>query len=211
LLYSYFPHPLYLKSAFHVPSLKQNLISITHLYCDNSCKVLFYDTSVSIQGKTTGIVLLRVASNGDLRPIHLPLPSPSLLANVSIHQPAQVWHRRLGHPSFRVLATLCSNKLISFTSKLFQKCVSCCLGKSTKLPFQEAKHFANKPLFLIHSDVWQSPIPSSHGCRYYIIFVDDFSHFVWIYPMIFKSEAFAIFCAFYKMVDNLLNTKTKFF
>jgi len=91
--------PLCLNSVFHVPSLKQNLISIKRLCRDNNCQVLFDDTSVSIQDKTTGTVLLRVASNGDLYPIHIPSSSPSLLGNFSVVQPAQVWHRRLGHPS----------------------------------------------------------------------------------------------------------------
>jgi len=59
--------------------------------------------------------------------------------------------------------------------------------------------------------VWQSLITASHGYKYYIIFVDNFSCFMWLYPMKFKYKAFfVIFCAFHKMVENLLSTKIKY-
>jgi len=53
----YLPTPsrtLCLNYVFHVPSLKQNMLSIKCLCHDNNCQVLFDDPSISIQDKDTG-------------------------------------------------------------------------------------------------------------------------------------------------------------
>lgn len=56
---------------------------------------------------------------------------------------------------------------------------------------------SHTPLKLIHFDVWgPSPVPSLNNYRYYIIFVDEYSHFVWVYPMLHKSKVYAIFLQF---------------
>lgn len=40
-------------------------------------------------------------------------------------------------------------------------------------------------------------MPSPSGSRYYVIFVDDYSRFTWIYLMKHKSEVFSHFQAFF--------------
>ena len=55
------------------------------------------------------------------------------------------------------------------------------------------------------------PVLSNESFRYYIIFIDAFSRFTWIYPMHTKDEALPIFMMFSKHVENLFNTKIKFF
>lgn len=64
---------------------------------------------------------------------------------------------------------------------------------------------------IIHSDVWSSLIFSNLGFHYYVIFVDHFSRFTWIFPMKYKTEVFKHFCAFQKLVENIFNTKIKAF
>lgn len=59
--------------------------------------------------------------------------------------------------------------------------------------------------------MWQSPIPSSLGCRYYVIFIDDFTRFSWIYPLRAKSEVYSKFCVFQQLVENLFDAKIKMF
>ena len=123
-----------------------------------------------------GKLLLRVRSSGDLYPI-------CLQALLTIHQPADSWHGRLGHTNSRVLDSLHLNKYIVKTTKVSSTCDSCYLGKSTRLPFMKVEHCSSKPLYLIHSDLWQSPIISSHGHCYYVLFVDAFWRFSWLYPL----------------------------
>lgn len=53
----------------------------------------------------------------------------------------------------------------------------------------------------MHSNVWgPAPVPSLSGSRYYVIFVDDYSWFTWIYIMKHKSES--LFQAFRAGVEK---------
>jgi Integrase core domain len=84
-------------------------------------------------------------------------------------------------------------------------------AKAHALPFSSSSSsFSSFPLQLVHSDVWgPSPIVSSHGYKYYISFVDDYSHFTWIYFMKHKSEVCDIFSLFKSQVENLQNSTIK--
>lgn len=94
---------------------------------------------------------------------------------------------------------------------------ACQLGKSYKLLFTASSNKASKPLDLIHFDIWgPAPLLSKHGFKYYIIFLDDFSRYTWIFPLKAKSEALLT-----KLKNNLrdqlkfckliLGVNTKFF
>lgn len=51
-----------------------------------------------------------------------------------------------------------------------------------------------KPLKLIHTDIWGFAFMLSlEGFRYSIVFVDNFSKFVWILPLKAKSETKEVF------------------
>ena len=65
------------------------------------------------------------------------------------------------------------------------------------------------PLQLVHSDVWQSPVVSFSGCCYYVIFIDDYSRFSWLFPLKSKSDVYTFFIKFKCMVKNLFSTKIK--
>jgi hypothetical protein len=58
-------------------------------------------------------------------------------------------------------------------------------------------------------DVWTLPIPSTSGCRYYELFVDDYSRFTWLYPILSKAEVFQCFVKFKLLVENLFTAKIK--
>lgn len=50
------------------------------------------------------------------------------------------------------------------------------LGKSTQLQFKNSNEVrTDSPFSLVHSDVWQSPISSVKGYKYYVLFTDDFT------------------------------------
>ena len=43
---------------------------------------------------------------------------------------------------------------------------------------------SNSPLELIYSDVWGPlPIPSHDGFNYYVIFVDHYTKYIWLFPI----------------------------
>jgi hypothetical protein len=89
-------------------------------------------------------------------------------------------------------------------------CHDRCMEKSHKLPFISSTSVSSSPLELMHSDLWcPSPIISRNDFRYYVIFVDDFIKFSWIYFLTTKDELSRVFISFKSQVKNLLNTTIK--
>jgi len=112
------------------------------------------------------IVLLRVKSNGDLYPLSISQP----IFLFFIHQSVDISHGRLGHAISRILDKLHPNTSIIQMTNLTSNCGSCCLGKSTRLPYFEVEHCFDIPLYLIHGDLLQSPVYSNKAYKYYILF-----------------------------------------
>ncbi|KAK1666176.1 hypothetical protein QYE76_054335 [Lolium multiflorum] len=51
-------------------------------------------------------------------------------------------------------------------------------------------------------DVWTSPVPSNSGYNYYLVILDDYSHFVWTFPLRRKSDVAATLTAFFAFVST---------
>lgn len=203
---SFGSHSLPLKNAFYVPSLNKNLLSVARFTQDNFVCFLFYPTGYKIFDLHSGHLLFQGPCKDGLYPISVSRPRPPAFSALS----SSVWHNRLGHPSSSVLSHLSSSLGSTFQNKHFF-CKGCALGKSTQLPFVKNKNHANFPFYLVHSDVWMSPIPYVSGFRYYVLFTDDYSRFTWIYPMRNKSEVFSHFKIFIAMVHNIFNSTVKYF
>ena len=117
---------------------------------------------------------------------------------------AAVWHHRLGHSNTDVLQQLSRNKaIIMHNSDLQKLCDACQLGKSCKIPFLSSEFLASKPLERIHCDLWgPSPVVSSQGFQYYVIFIDNHIRFTWFYPLKLKSDFYHVFLRFQTLVEN---------
>lgn len=115
-----------------------------------------------------------------------------------------VWHRRLGHPNKYSLARLldqfpflCNKSLAASPT-----CEACQKGKHVRLPFPHSMSFTYFPFQIIHCDLWTSPISSISGFQYYLIILDDYTHYVWTFPIRHKSEVPTILRNFYNYVRN---------
>jgi hypothetical protein len=62
-------------------------------------------------------------------------------------------------------------------------------------------------LELIFSDVWGAALKSVGQNKYYMSFIDDFSKFVWLYPIKTKYEVFQRFHEFQQLVECQFNKK----
>ena len=138
--------------------------------------------------------------------------SPWCAAFVGKKIKTAVWHKRLGHPSEEVLAVMLKkSEVIPSIDVSPSVCTACIQGKMTKLPFPISQDRSTVVFERIHSDIWgPSPQKSVEGYRYYISLVDDCSRFVWIFPMVNKSDAFTIFSKFLAFVENQFNASIKF-
>lgn len=83
------------------------------------------------------------------------------------------------------------------------------MAKSHKLSFPTSTHQTSHPLELIHSHVWTSPVMSLNGCKYYVIFIDNFSQFLWLFPLKQMSDVALSFIKFKCLVENLFFHKIK--
>ncbi|GKB50287.1 ribonuclease H-like domain-containing protein [Tanacetum coccineum] len=123
---------------------------------------------------------------------------------------SSTWHRRLSHPREDVLRCLESRNLISCNkSKSSALCHASQLGKHAKLPFYNSESSVDSVFEIIHSDIWTSPILSESEIKYYAIFLDHFSHLVWVYPLHKKSDLFDNFVAFRAYVNKQFNVDIK--
>jgi hypothetical protein len=113
-----------------------------------------------------------------------------------------LWHARLGHPSANTLHQIMRGFSFSCNKKAAHSCEACRVGKHVHLPFSNSSTVASFPFELIHSDVWTSPIPSNSGFVYYLVILDDFSHFVWTFPLRKKSDVATTLTAFYAYVTT---------
>ncbi|GJZ35013.1 ribonuclease H-like domain-containing protein, partial [Tanacetum coccineum] len=186
------------------PNIVKNLISVRQFVRENKCTIEFDEFGFSVKDFRTRQILLRCDSTGDLYPVtSLSYPQAFLVGQ-------QTWHQRLGHPGSDVLRSLVSNNLISCNkTKSPVLCHACQLGKHVRLPFSLSKTIVKSPFDIIHSDLWTSPITSVSGIKYYVLFLDHFSHYLWVYPLRNKSDALSKFIHFRAYVKNQFKTDIK--
>lgn len=122
----------------------------------------------------------------------------------------QQWHARLGHPSYHVLQHILNKMKIPCSTTNLSFCDSCKMGKMHQLPFVNYQITAKSPLELVYPNLWgPSPVLSTEGYRYYIMFVDAYTRYTWLYPLRRKSNSLSIFKTFHKFVDLQFESKLK--
>jgi hypothetical protein len=160
---------------------------------------------LSVKDLTTRRVLARYDGTGPLYTLPLPtLPTttprvvPYALATVASFV---TWHRRLGHLDPDVLSKLSSTSAITcpqgrddFLCHAYQ------LGRHVRLPFPSSSTRALQPFDLIHCDLWTSPVPSVFGYKYYLVILDDCTHYSWIFPLHQKFDTFSTLSHFFAFV-----------
>ncbi|KAM1594973.1 hypothetical protein PS2_001292 [Malus domestica] len=133
-----------------------------------------------------------------------------MVAKADIH----LWHRRLGHPSNAVLHSVLNNHHLPVTGSVNKMpfCVACRMGKASKLPFSVLPCTSVRPFHLVHADVWgPSPSLSCTGFKYYLIIVDDFTKYSWLYPLYLKSDVSSALITFVLKVQTLFASKVQCF
>ncbi|KAL2485872.1 Uncharacterized protein Adt_30628 [Abeliophyllum distichum] len=160
---------LLLKKLLHVPSIKKNLISVSKLIADNHVSVEFFPNCCVVKDLPTRRVLVQGRLEDGLYQLNLPNHNSSSVnhhqsntftlintrlnrstSNNSLESKAEIWHRRLGHPTFSVLEQIlksCNNVKV-INNKTFSFCEACQFGKSHALPFKLSSSHAQMPLDL---------------------------------------------------------------
>jgi hypothetical protein len=89
-------------------------------------------------------------------------------------------------------------------------CDACHLGKQSKLPFPNNNHRCKTKFEIVHMDIWGPlNIDCTHGHRYLLTMVDDFTRHTWIHIMKSKSDVKHLIIKFIAYVKNQFNCSIK--
>ena len=133
----------------------------------------------------------------------------SLFASPSPKTDLSSWHSRLGHPALPLLKTLVSkfSLLVSLSSPKHLFCSDCSINKSHNLPFYSNIIVSKHKLQYLYTNVWTSPIVSVDNYKYYLVIVDLYTRYTWLYPLKQKSQVHETFVTIKTLVENKFKTK----
>jgi hypothetical protein len=152
--------------------LIKDLISVRQFTTDNSCSVEFDPFGCSVKDLPTRHKIIRCNNSGPLYPLQL--PASALLASTPM-----LWHQRLRHPDQAILSHLAQSSAIYCNKNTSNHlCHACQLGCHVRLPFHTSSSRVTRNFQLIHCDLWTSPITIVSGHKYYLVILDDCSHYL---------------------------------
>lgn len=198
-----------LNDVLVAPELRSNLLSVRKIAA-NGGEVIFKSDSVEIRNKEE--IVARGARMGNLFIVKFSLSQ--MVANLvdSSKQAINLlWHRRLGHlhmANVCKLASKMSSGIKDDVTNQLNFCEACVRGKQTKLPYDGTRPSTKRPLERVHSDVC-GPMSEAalDGSRYFVTFIDDYTHFLVIYLLKSKDEVFGKFEEFLNMAQTQFGTK----
>lgn len=128
--------------------------------------------------------------------------SEALLSCGRISKHLELWHRRFGHLNTKSVEKLIRDQMVvglkvnnDNSDKKTVVCEACVTGKQTRKPFvvRDARR-SSRVLELIHSDVCGPVTPVGlGGVKYFVTFIDDWSHFTMTFLIESKDEVFECF------------------
>ena len=121
-----------------------------------------------------------------------------------------LWHRRLGHISRNRIEKLVKNGILenlNFTD--FEICVDCIKGKQTNHTKKDVTR-SKELLEIIHTDICRPlNIPCLSGEKYFITFIENFSHYGYVYLIHEKSQAVDILEVYITVIEKQFDRKVK--
>ena len=218
-----------LRDVMWVPDLagSNNLLSIPQLI-RKGCNITMYNQACIIRDKAfkqdflTGsfdgsgfYVDMAVCSNPFPATIPTPLTYASpfamaMLGGTVDTQPIEIWHMLLGHlneRAIRQLVTKSSGMSIGSPTPLTlnMKCEPCLRGSQ----HQHISYHRGNPATKLLEHVWadiKGPLLAKdvHGFPFFVIFVDEKSRFVSIFPLLDKVDAFSAFKLFVARMERVI-------
>ena len=198
----------YLRGVLHVPGLHHNLLSVSrltdvgiHLYFEEQLCFLLKD----------GLVLGTAMRRNNLYEYRI--TDGLIYALTTTHSNGSLWHGRFCHASFSTLLHMKRYNIVDGLSldsqAILAPCEACALGKPCRRSFNHDGPRAHSILELTHMDIC-GPLPQSFGGSiYFLLIVDDYSRYCFIFPLKKKSDVFPTFCKWKAMVELQKETPIK--
>ena len=204
-----------LQDVLYVPSLSYNLVSVskatksgkTVTFDEDGCHILDESQKLIANAKRVGnLYYLSYVDSG-----HHANPT---VESSSVASKEVTWHKRYGHLGVQNVQKLAKENLVDGydydKTKDIDFCESCTEGKHHRstFPVKESER-GKEPLDLVHSDVCgKMGAKSLGGAEYFLTFMDDNTHYVWIYVLKHKDEVFGKFLEWKALGRKIIWQKT---
>ena len=113
---------------------------------------------------------------------------------------AMLWHRRMGHPGVNAMREMhkiyFGQGAVSFPKSQINDifCESCIFAKASRLPFSRVTaKSSTRPGEILYTDMGTLPIVTFSGYRYFIVFVDEYTRFLFTFLMKTRDEVYHIY------------------
>ena len=191
-----------LQKVWYVPKLEYNLVSVSRAtqsgksvkFDANGCEFLNSENEVTAFATKQGsLFYLEVCRN--------------LACAAQSGDKEKLWHRRYGHLNEESLKKLVRKELVKRldynVSGGVGICESCIGGKQCKGSFNLSTTKTSEPLELVHSDLCgKMGKKSIGGAEYFLTFIDDKTHYIWVYPLRRKDQVYNKFREWKAEVEN---------
>jgi hypothetical protein len=166
-----------------------------------------------VKDQTTGATLLRRACESGLYHFSNSLvgSNSKIVANVHERTSFDEWHKRLSHPSFKIVRNLVHHFSLPVAhNKIHSLCSSCSINKAHQLSFRPTSFQSHAPLDISYTDLWgPAHCVGLDGSRYYLIFINHYTKYMWFYPINAKSCVKSIFPQFKQLVEKRFQSQIK--
>lgn len=211
--------PGVLEEVLYCPEAPYNLLSVRKMQ-QAGMTIIFNKNGVQITKGSKKLLKGKFLNNliiVDLTVNKNPATSGvNICSSSTIYKDYKLWHNRLGHIGRSKFLELKNKQLMVDVDQIKDVtpdetlCEACIKGKQTRLPFSESKDKSHikRPLFIIHSDVCGPITPSTiDNKNYFVIFVDEYTHYCVTYLITNKSQVFSVFKDYVSKSENHFNLK----
>ena len=175
-----------LNNVLYIPGLDRNLLSASAI-TQNGGKIEFENDQVIVT-KDNDVILTGKKDNSGLYVVNIN-PLKKEAANLTVDNSVYEWHRKLGHLSLENMRRLTELSVgFGLGKGKLEACEVCQDAKQTRRPFKNSRARATRPLEIIHSDLVEVEIPTWDQRRYFVTFLDDFTHYSQVHLLSKKSD-----------------------
>ncbi|KAE9079831.1 hypothetical protein PF006_g27436 [Phytophthora fragariae] len=109
--------------------------------------------------------------------------------------PLAVWHKRFAHARATTIVDMGKQKVVrglqisTSGAEAAPTCLPCMHGKKVRMTYPERRQHAQRPLQHLQVDVCSVNEPRLDGCTSFLLVIDEFSRYKWLFLLRQKSEA----------------------
>ncbi|CAH9056331.1 unnamed protein product [Cuscuta europaea] len=201
-----------LTEVYYIPALRNNIISCVQLAEGGNKIVINGDHLWMYDSFGTLLIKVKRLPNRLCKALIASCDPVCLLANII--DVAWLWHARLGHVNFSSIKMLAQKEMaigVPLISKPNKLCKGYLVAKKTRQPILlQTNYHEKEPLELLHADLCGPITPSTlAGNNYFMLIVDDYSRWTWVFVIRLKDQVFGLFKKFKQQVENMSGCRVK--